>query len=85
MDKKPACWEIEVGFKEMDMSGGDNIDGPRWTGEWLNEKATVAVVAHSAAVASAVALGMFYEHQHAEVKGAKKLRDVHAVVWIANK
>lgn len=85
MDKKLACWEIEVGFKQMDMSGGDAVDGERWTGKWLDVKATVAIVATDEAIASAVALTLFYAHQRPAVKEVKKLRDVHAVVSIANK
>jgi hypothetical protein len=85
MSAELTCWEIKVGFKEMDMSGGDVVDGPRWTGEWLDEVATVRIVAHDKDIASAVALSMFYEHQKAAVKSAKKLCGVHRVVTVADK
>jgi hypothetical protein len=43
MSNKWICWEVEVAWKEMDMSGGDNVDGPRWTRRWLDMTSKLAV------------------------------------------
>jgi hypothetical protein len=79
-DDKLVCWEVKVGFKEMDMSGGDNVDGPRWTGKFTDEEVTRNIVARTEALAKAGALTLFYEHQGAKAKSAKKVCTVHRVV-----
>jgi hypothetical protein len=79
---KSGCWEVRVHFKEMDMSGGDNVDGPRWTGRFLDNEAAITVVATTKLLAESGALSLFHEHQHAVVKSAQKLRDVHVVVQL---
>lgn len=82
MDDKLGCWEIRMASKEMDMSGGDNVDGPRWTGGYVDSEVTLVVVAPTQALAEAAALSRFYSMDKAAVKKAKKLRDVDAVVHL---
>lgn len=83
MDEKPGCWEIKVQWQDMDMSGGDNVDGPRWTGKYVATDSALVIVAPTKELAEATAVSVFYEHQKAKVKSAKKLRDVDAVVQVS--
>ena len=39
----------------MDMSGGDAVDGPRWTGDWVPRTVTMLVTAESEKLAAGVA------------------------------
>jgi hypothetical protein len=80
MSKKLGCWEVEIRFKDMDMSGGDAVDGPRWTGKWLDVKTTFVIVALTQKLAEAAALSRMYLNQKAEVESANKVCDVDAVV-----
>jgi hypothetical protein len=83
MDAKLSiCWKVKVQFKDMDMSGGDNVDGPRWTGRYLDRDTTLAIVAPTEELASAAALSLCYEHQAAKVASVLKVSDVHAVVHL---
>lgn len=81
MDAKlSTCWKVKVKVKDMDMSGGDNIDGPRWTGGYVDRDATLFIVAPTKELASAAALSLCYEHQNAAVASVQKVNDVHAVM-----
>ena len=60
-------FRCEVEWGEMDMSGGDNVDGPRFTGEYIRTTSDVWIGADSAELAEAAALELFYEHQKATV------------------
>lgn len=78
--EKNACYRVEVGFKDMDMSGGDNIDGPRWTGKWLDNVAVFHVVAPTRLLAEAGAVALCYEHEKPAVKSARKVCEVNLVL-----
>jgi hypothetical protein len=80
METKLGCFEVKVGWGEMDMSGGDNIDGPRWTGKRLQVERGLVIVAPTKELAEAAALSLFFEHEKAKVKTSKRLSDVHAVI-----
>ena len=83
MNNKWVCWEVEVAWKDMDMSGGDTVDGPRWTGRWLDVTSKVVIVSPTDALASAAAVSLFSSIQKASIQGVTKLRDVAAVVQIS--
>lgn len=76
------CWKVKVQFKDMDMSGGDNIDGPRWTGGHVDRDTALVIVAPTRELASAAALSLCYEHQKATVASVTKMSEVHAVVHL---
>lgn len=82
MTSKQVAWEITVALQEMDMSGGDNVDGPRWTGGYVEAGGTLVIVAPTKELAEAAAVAGFYEHQKATIKKSKKLRDVNAIVQV---
>ena len=44
---KLRLWRIFAECEYMDMSAGDVVDGPRWSGKWLREMRTFHVVAPS--------------------------------------
>jgi hypothetical protein len=79
---KQLVWEVVVSLQEMDMSGGDNVDGPRWTGGFVEGDTSLVIVAPTKELAEAAAMTGFYEHQKAKVKKSKKLREVHAIVEV---
>lgn len=79
------CYRVEVGFKDMDMSGGDVVDGPRWTGKWLDATAVFHVVAPTRLLAEAGAVALCYEHEKPAVKSARKVCEVNLVLSAATK
>ena len=83
MSNKWFCWEVEVAWEDMEMLGGDKVDGPRWTGRWIDVTSKVVVVSPTDALASAAAVSLFSSHQKASIQGVTKLRDVAAVVQIS--
>ena len=83
MDAKLSiCWKVDVKFKDMDMSGGDNVDGPRWIGGCVDCDKTLVIVAPTKELASAAALSLCYEHQTAKVASVKKVSEVNAIVHL---
>lgn len=83
MDAKLSiCWKVALKFKDMDMSGGDAVDGPRWTGGFIDCDTTLVIVAPTKELASAAALSLCYEHQKGVVASIKKMSDVNAVVHL---
>lgn len=79
-NEQKFCFKVTIGFKDMDMSGGDNVDGPRWTGKWTDEQAILHVVATTEALAKAGALSMFYENSKAAVKICERLNKINLIV-----
>jgi len=80
---KTICWKVELRFKDMDMSGGDNVDGPRWTGGYVDCERALVIIAPTKELAGAAALSLCYEHQKAEVKSTRKLYEVDATVMVS--
>ena len=81
--KSMTCFKVSIEYQEMDMSGGDNVDGPRWTGGWIKTNIRRMVVAPNAALASAAAMHEFYDHEKATVKTVKKLFFIDSIVNVA--
>lgn len=83
MDAKLSiCWKVEVQFKDMDMSGGDVVDGPRWTGGFVDRDRSLVIVAPTKGLASAAAISLCYEHQKAKVASVEKIAEVNAIVHL---
>lgn len=79
---RQCCYRVTVAFKDMDMSGGDEIDGPRWTGKLVDRETVFNVVAESEALAGAGALTKYYDLEKAKVKKTELICEVAVVVSV---
>ena len=67
----------------MDMSGGDAIDGPRWTGGFVEMPAEAFVVAPSEGLASACILSTYGERDGgAEIVEVEELGTCDGIIDI---
>lgn len=74
------CFRVTVCWKEMDMSGGDNIDGPCWTGGYVDARRVVHIVAPTAEIAGAAAVASHYGHEKAVVESVEAIAPVYLVL-----
>lgn len=82
MKREVYCYEVVIEWRDMDMSGGDAIDGPRWTGGHISRESRLAIVAENQLLAESGAIALFYEHQLPHVKATKQLHEVNAIVQL---
>jgi hypothetical protein len=75
-------WEVIVSWQKMDMSGGDVVDGPRWTGGHIPVESTLFIVAGSEDLAKAAAANLFYGHQKAKAISATNKHPIAAIVTL---
>lgn len=72
-------YRLIIEIQEMDMSGGDNIDGPRWTGKWVPAKVYMTIVAPASKIAREVAKIQFHRSSKPRVLECKKLYEVNVI------
>ena len=61
LDEELHVYRVKYGAKAMDMSGGDAVDGPRWTGGYVDYEQTALIIAPTKDFAAAYAVSVFGE------------------------
>ena len=81
MDDILRVFRVTYGAKAMDMSGGDSVDGPRWTGGYVDYEQTALIVAPTKDFACAYVVSVFGERDGGtEVIGVEDLGECGGIV-----